>query len=239
MAELIFDGYEKQIFTTEDPSIVLLHYKDDTTAYGGIKRAVFKGKGGLNCRISALAFEALAANGVPTHYIGAAGPCEQYCRKVDIIPLHVIVRNYIAGSTADLLGLEEGFKPSNVVYELCYDNEGLSSPLINDHHAVALGIVSYEELDVIYDLVKKANKVLVELFHKAGIRLVDYRVELGHTADGEIIIADEISPDTSRLWDEATGERLDKDRFRHDLGDVRESYAEVLRRLESVKEAEK
>ena len=236
MEKLVFDGKEKQLFKTDDPQVLLLKYKDDTTAFDGIKRAVFAGKGELNCKISALIFKALEQEGIPTHYLGPAGEDSQLCRKCRIIPLYVIVRNYITGSTADLLGLEYGFKPRNVVYELRYDNIGLSKPLINDHHAVALKLVTYQELETIYDIVGRANKVLVTLFHKAGIKLVDYRVKLGHTSDGNIIIADEISPDTSRLWDEATGECLDKDRFRHDLGYICDNYRVVLERLTKVLE---
>ncbi len=239
MEKLIFDGKEKQLFKTDDPQVLLLKYKDDTTAFDGIKRAVFAGKGELNCNISALIFKVLEKNGIPTHFICQNGPDTQLCRKCRIIPLHVIVRNYITGSTADLLGLEYGFKPRNVVYELRYDNEGLSKPLINDHHAVALKLVTYQELETIYDIVGRTNKLLVNLFHKAGIKLVDYRVKLGHTADGTIILADEISPDTSRMWDEATGESLDKDRFRHDLGYICDNYRIVLERLTKIMEGKK
>ncbi len=239
MEKLIFDGKEKQLFKTDDPQVLLLKYKDDTTAFDGIKRAVFAGKGELNCNISALIFKFLEGNGIPTHFICQNGPDTQLCRKCKIIPFHVIVRNYITGSTADLLGLEYGFKPRNVVYELRYDNPGLSNPLINDHHAVALKLVTYQELETIYDIVGRANKLLVSLFHKAGIKLVDYRVKLGHTADGTIILADEISPDTGRMWDEVTGESLDKDRFRHDLGYICDNYRIVLDRLTKVLEEKK
>ena len=239
MEKLIFDGKEKQLFKTDDPKVLLLKYKDDTTAFDGIKRAVFPGKGALNCKISALIFKALEQNGISTHYIGPAGEDSQFCKKCKIIPLYVIVRNYITGTTADLLGLEYGFKPKNVVYELRYDNVGLNKPLINDHHAVALKIVTYQELETIYDIVGRANKVLVNIFHKAGIKLVDYRVKLGYAPDGTIILADEISPDTSRLWDEATGECLDKDRFRHDLGYICDNYQIVLDRITNILEGKK
>ena len=232
--ELIFDGKEKQIFQAEEPGRVLIHYKDDTTAYGGLKRAVFPGKGALNCQISALVFECLAKAGVRTHYLGTVGENEQLCEKVDMLPLHMVVRNYIAGSTAVLLGLEDGFKPKNVVYELKYDNEGLGDPMINSHHAVALGLLSYEDIERIYSMVKTANDALVGLFTRAGIKLVDYRIEFGRTGDGELIIADEISPDTSRMWDAATDEKLDKDRFRLDLGFICDSYRKVYDRLKNA-----
>lgn len=232
---LIFDGKEKQIFETEDSDQVLIHYKDDTTAYGGLKRAVFPGKGALNCTISALVFDRLANAGIKTHYIKTVGESEQLCRKVEMIPLHMIVRNYIAGSTAAMLGLEDGFKPDNVVYEMKYDNAGLGDPKINPHHAVALKLLTYEEIDEIHQIVRQVNDVLFDLFSKAGIKLVDYRVELGRASDGEIIVADEISPDTCRLWDALTDEKLDKDRFRLDMGYICDSYNKILERLRSVR----
>lgn len=233
--KLIFDGKEKQIFDTENPDEVLIHFKDDTTAYDGLKRAVFPGKGALNCSISALIFDNLVKAGIRTHYIEKVGECDLLCRKVEMIPIHLIVRNYIAGSTADMLGLEDGFKPSNVVYEFKYDNQGLGDPLINRHHAVALGLLTYSELDEMLAIVSKVNDVLVELFTKAGIKLVDYRIEMGRTESGELVVADEISPDTSRMWDAATNEKLDKDRFRLDLGFICDSYRKILERLKGVK----
>lgn len=232
---MIFDGKEKQIFETADPEKVLIHFKDDTTAFDGLKRAVFPGKGVLNCSISSLIFDALVRAGVKTHYIGRVSESDLLCRKVEMIPIHVIVRNYIAGSTADMLGLEDGFKPANVVYEFKYDNPGLGNPLINRHHAVALGLLTYRELDEMLEIVAKVNDLLVDLFTKAGIKLVDYRIEMGRAESGELVVADEISPDTSRMWDAATDEKLDKDRFRLDLGYICDSYRKILDRLEKIK----
>ena len=159
----------------------------------------------------------------------------QLCRRVRIIPLEVIVRNTIAGSMAQRLGIEEGTKPSNVIYDICYKKDELGDPLINDHHAVALGVVTYEELDKIYAMTAKINEVLTDLFKRMNINLVDFKIEFGRTSDGEIVLADEVSPDTCRLWDMTTNEKLDKDRFRRDLGRVREAYEEILARLQNLK----
>ena len=158
-------------------------------------------------------------------------------KKVQIVPLEVIVRNVVAGSMAKRLGLKEGTKPSNVIYDICYKQDELGDPLINDHHAVALGLATYDELHVMYDLAAKINTALQELFDKVGITLVDFKIEFGRTKDGRIILADEISPDTCRLWDTRTGERLDKDRFRRDMGHVIEAYEEIYSRLKSLDEA--
>lgn len=162
---------------------------------------------------------------------------DQLCRRVEVIPLEVIVRNVVAGSMAKRLGLKEGTKPSNVIYDICYKQDELGDPLINDHHAVALGLATYDELHVMYDLAAKINTALQELFDKVGITLVDFKIEFGRTKDGRIILADEISPDTCRLWDTRTGERLDKDRFRRDMGHVIEAYEEIYSRLKSLDEA--
>lgn len=232
--ELIFEGNEKKIFATDDPGTVLIHYKDVATAFGGIKQAVLKDKGIFCNKISSMVFERLEAGGVRTHYVGLAGEREQLCRKVGLIPLQIIVRNRLAGTTARMLGVSPGTSIPNVVFELRYNNDALQDPMINDHHAVALGIVTYAELGHIYDLARRANEVLIELFHEAGIELVDFKMECGRSEDGDIIVSDEISPDNARLWDEATGRVLDKDRFRHDMSDVCASYREVMERLEKV-----
>lgn len=181
-----------------------------------------------------MVFERLEAGGVRTHYVGIYGDREQLCRKVGLIPLQIIVRNRLAGTTARMLGVERGTAIPNVVFELRYNNDALQDPLINDHHAVALGIVSYAELGHIYDLARRTNDILVQFYHEAGIELVDFKMECGRTEDGDIIVSDEISPDNSRLWDESDGRVLDKDRFRHDMSDVTVSYKEVMERLEKV-----
>ncbi len=233
--ECVFRGNEKQVFATSDPHMVIFRYTDVTVAYNNIKRARFKGKGVLDNRISALLLDYLNENGVDTHYVRTVAPDEQLCRKIEIIPLQVVIHNRIAGSLAVRLGVDDGFRPANTVVDLRYNNDELEDPFINRDHAVALGLATYRELDGMYDIARKANDLLKDLFHRAGIELVDMKIEFGRASDnGEIIISDEISPDTCRLWDEESGERLDKDRFRLDLGDVAESYRTVLERLEKV-----
>ena len=233
--ELIFEGNEKQVFSTDIPDQVIFHYKDVMVAYNNVKRARFQGKGALNNKISALLLNYLNENGVETHYVETLGEKEQLCRMIEIIPVQVVVHNRIAGSLAYHLGVPEGFSHPNTVIDLRYNNDDLDDPLINRDHAVALGLATYQELDGMYNTARRANELLRPLFHKAGIELVDMKIEFGRAADtGAIIISDEISPDTCRLWDEATGERLDKDRFRLDLNRVVECYSLVLDRLNQV-----
>ena len=233
--DLIFDGNEKQIFATDQPDRVIFRYKDVAVAYNNVKRARFKGKGALNNQISALLMEYLNRNGVETHFIEQLDDCEQLCRKIEIIPLQVVVHNRIAGSLAARLGVDEGFRHANTILDLRYNNDELEDPFINSDHAVAIGLATYEELDGMYDTARRVNDLLKPLFHKASIELVDVKLEFGRATDtGAIIISDEISPDTCRLWDEATEERMDKDRFRLDLSRVVESYTNVLDRLKKV-----
>ena len=233
--EMLYEGKAKQVFLTDDEDRIIIHYKDAATAFNNIKKATIENKGVLNNAISTLIFEHLIAAGVKTHYIETLNDRDQLCRRVDIIPLEVIVRNTIAGSMAQRLGIEEGTKPSNVIFDICYKKDELGDPLINDHHAVALGIVTYEELNRIYAMTAKINEVLTDLFKRMNITLVDFKIEFGRTSDGEIVLADEVSPDTCRLWDLTTNEKLDKDRFRRDLGRVREAYEEILARLQNLK----
>ncbi|MEZ3443137.1 phosphoribosylaminoimidazolesuccinocarboxamide synthase [uncultured Alistipes sp.] len=233
--EMLYEGKAKQVFLTDDEDRIIIHYKDAATAFNNIKKATIENKGVLNNAISTLIFEHLIAAGVKTHYIETLNDRDQLCRRVDIIPLEVIVRNTIAGSMAQRLGIEEGTKPSNVIFDICYKKDELGDPLINDHHAVALGIVTYEELNRIYAMTAKINEVLTDLFKRMNINLVDFKIEFGRTSDGEIVLADEVSPDTCRLWDLTTNEKLDKDRFRRDLGRVREAYEEILARLQNLK----
>ena len=233
--ELIFEGNEKQVFATDHPDQVIFRYKDVTVAYNNVKRARFIGKGALDNQISAILLDYLNRNGVETHYIETLGEKEQLCRKIEIIPLQVVVHNRIAGSLAARLGVEEGFRHPNTIVDLRYNNDELEDPFINRDHAVALGLATYQELDGMYNIARRVNDLLKPLFHEAGIELVDMKIEFGRASDtGSIIISDEISPDTCRLWDEATGERLDKDRFRLDLSRVVESYRIVLDRLKKV-----
>ncbi len=229
--EMLYEGKAKQVFLTDDPDKIVIRYKDAATAFNNIKKATIENKGVLNNAISTLIFHELHKAGVKTHYIETLNEREQLCRRVQIIPLEVIVRNVIAGSMAKRLGIEEGTKPSNVIYDICYKNDELGDPLINDHHAVALGAATYDELARIYAMTARINEVLIGMFRKMNINLIDFKIEFGKTSDGEIVLADEISPDTCRLWDMDTNEKLDKDRFRRDLGKVREAYEEILARL--------
>ncbi|MBP5336832.1 MAG: phosphoribosylaminoimidazolesuccinocarboxamide synthase [Bacteroidales bacterium] len=232
---LIFEGNEKQVFATDHPDQVIFRYKDVTVAFNNVKRARFKGKGALDNQISAILLDYLNKNGVETHYIRTLSDQEQLCRKIEIIPLQVVVHNRIAGSLAYRLGVPEGFRHANTIVDLRYNNDDLEDPFINRDHAVALGLATYQELDGMYNAARKVNDLLKPLFHKAGIELVDMKIEFGRASDtGAIIISDEISPDTCRLWDEATGERMDKDRFRLDLSRVVESYTNVFERLKQA-----
>ncbi|MBP3439651.1 MAG: phosphoribosylaminoimidazolesuccinocarboxamide synthase [Tidjanibacter sp.] len=233
--DMLYEGKAKQVFATDQEGQVIIHYKDAATAFNNIKKATIENKGVLNNKISTIVFHQLQAAGIPTHYIETLNERDQLCLQVSIIPLEVIVRNVIAGSMAKRLGIEEGTPAPNTIYEICYKDDALGDPLINDHHAVALGAATYEELAEIYDLTARINKVLIEMFSQVNIRLVDFKIEFGKTADGKIVLADEISPDTCRLWDATTNEKLDKDRFRRDMGKVIEAYEEINARLNTIK----
>ncbi len=229
--ELIYEGKAKQIFKTEDADKVLIHYKDDASAYNGIKRAQITNKGILNNKISAIIYKKLEAAGIRSHFIERIDDRNQLCYRVKVIPLEVIVRNRAAGSMAVRLGLEEGMKPANVIYEYCYKNDELDDPIINEHHAVALGLSTYEEIDEIHAITVRINEILLDIFANIGVTLVDFKIEFGRLPNGELVLSDELSPDTCRLWDADTNERLDRDRFRRDLGRVGEAYEEILNRL--------
>ncbi|MBR0084652.1 MAG: phosphoribosylaminoimidazolesuccinocarboxamide synthase [Bacteroidales bacterium] len=232
--ELLFDGNEKQVFATSDPQLVIFRFKDVVTAYNNVKRAHVQRKGKVNNAISSLLFEYLKEHCVDTHFVRRIDDREQLCRKIEIIPIELIVRNVVAGTEAMRLGMPEGTRPSTPIFNLRYNNDGLGDPIINDTEAVALGIATPDDLKVILRTGKRINKLLAALFEKAGITLVDLKLEFGRAHDGSIIVSDEISPDTARFWDAATGERLDKDRFRLDLGDVVASYEKVYDRLKAV-----
>ncbi len=232
--ELLYDGKAKQILATSNPKQIIMHFKDDATAYKGIKKASIKNKGIINNKISSIIYEKLNQENIPTHFIKILNDRDQLCDRVTIIPLEVIVRNVSAGSMAKRLGLEEGIISPNVILELCYKDDHLGDPLINDHHAVFLGICTYQELEFIYNIAKKVNKIIKELFDKLNIILVDFKIEFGKNTNGEIVLADEISPDTARLWEKDTLVKLDKDRFRRDLGKIEEAYIEILKRLETI-----
>ncbi|MBR5850322.1 MAG: phosphoribosylaminoimidazolesuccinocarboxamide synthase [Alistipes sp.] len=237
--DMIYDGKAKQLFATDDPTRVVIHYKDSATAFNAIKRATIVNKGVLSNAISTLIFQALEKVGIKTHYLETINERDQVCRRVEIIPLEVVVRNVIAGSMAQRLGLAEGTEPKNTIFDICYKSDVLGDPLMNDHHAVALGLATYEELATIYQMSAEINRVLKELFQRINVKLIDFKIEFGKTAEGEIVLADEVSPDTCRLWDATTGEKLDHDRFRRDMGRVREAYEEILSRLEEMTNAQK
>ena len=232
--EMLYEGKAKQVFKTDDENVIVMHFKDDATAFNGIKKAQIVNKGVLNNKITTIIYDRLKKAGIPTHHIKTLNDRDQLCKKVAIIPLEVIVRNIIAGSMAKRLGIEEGTVPTNVIHEICYKNDNLGDPLINDDHAVALGVCTYDELKTVYELTDKVNQELKKIFKEIGIKLVDFKIEFGKTADGEIVLADEISPDCARLWDEKTNKKLDKDRFRRDLGNVIEAYEEIYARLQKL-----
>jgi phosphoribosylaminoimidazole-succinocarboxamide synthase len=228
---MIYEGKAKKIFSTEDKDKVVVYYKDDATAFNGEKKGQIEDKGILNNTITAAIFKLLESRGVKTHFIEKLNDREQLCKKVDIIPLEVIVRNVAAGSMAKRLGLEEGYKLRTTVFELSYKDDKLGDPLINDYHAVAIGATTFEELEAIYGMAANINNILKEFFMRQNIKLIDFKLEFGKTKNRQIILADEISPDTCRFWDAETNEKLDKDRFRRDLGNVKEAYNEIVRRV--------
>jgi phosphoribosylaminoimidazole-succinocarboxamide synthase len=229
--EMIYEGKAKQLYTTENNEHIIIHYKDDATAFNGVKKAQIEHKGELNNAISTIIFNHLHKHDIPTHYIETLNDRDQLCHKVTIIPLEVIVRNRIAGSMAKRLDIKEGTLAPRPIYELCFKNDDLGDPLINEDHALALNTASEVELAKIKALTLRINQVLIELFDSIDITLVDFKIEFGRKLDGSIVLADEISPDTCRLWDKQTQKKLDKDRFRRDLGNVEDAYQEILARL--------
>ena len=225
--EIIHDGVSKKVYATDEPDKVIIQYTDAITAYYKIKRALIKDKG-LYCNaVSSMVFTVLKNAGVPMHFIERLSDTEQLCRRVDSIQMEVIVRNVVAGSMAKRLGMDEGIVLKEPIVDLCYKTEDLGDPLINDYHAIALGLVTKEELAVIYSLAEKVNAVLTPLFRGIGITLVDFKIEFGRLPDGQIILSDDITPDSARFWDIETGMKLDKDRFRHDNGKVGQAYRTV------------
>lgn len=232
--EVIYNGESVKIFGTDNPEEILVRFTDNITAYNKIKKAVIADKGRLNAAISAMIFGILEHRGLRTHFIRQISDTELLCRRLDVIPVEVIVRNVIAGSMASRLGLEEGLVPETPVIDLCYKNDDLCDPLINDYHAVALGLLTKEELGAVYDLSARINDILKPLFGKAGIVLVDFKIEFGRLPSGEIVLADEITPDNARFWDSATGERYDKDRFRRDMGKVGDAYRTIYEKVSEI-----
>lgn len=229
--ELIYEGKAKQVYASDKENLIIIHFKDDATAGNGAKKGTIVNKGVINNKITAKIFKMLGENGIKTHLVEVLNDRDQLCQKVKIFPLEVTVRNVIAGTMSKRLGIEEGTVPPETIFEIGYKNDDLGDPLINDYHAYALGIKK-EELEIIYSMTKKINELLIKMFDEIGINLIDFKIEFGRNCEGEIILADEITPDTCRLWDKKTGVKLDKDRFRRDMGNVEEAYIEVAERLE-------
>jgi len=231
--DFIYEGKAKQVYSTDDENLVIIHYKDDATAGNGVKKGTIKDKGIINNKITAKLFSVLEKNGIRTHFKEMLNDRDQLCEKLEIVPLEVIVRNVITGSMAKRVGIADGTVPKTTIFEICYKNDEYGDPLINDYHAVAMGLTTFDELKYIYETTSKINDLLKKVFDEEGITLVDFKIEFGKNSKGEILLADEITPDTCRLWDKATGKKLDKDRFRQDLGGIEEAYIEILNRLEA------
>lgn len=229
--EMLYEGKAKKVFKTEDENLYIVDYKDDATAFNGQKKGQISGKGIINNKMSNFLMQIMEKNGIPTHFVEEISERETVVKKVEIVPLEVIIRNVAAGSFSKRLGVEEGSPLKTTILEYCYKDDELGDPLINDYHAMALGIASREELDRIAEMTFKVNDILKAYFKGINIDLIDFKIEFGRTPDGKIILADEISPDTCRLWDADTHEKLDKDRFRRDLGNVEDAYQEVFKRL--------
>jgi len=227
----MYEGKAKKVFATEDPGFCIVSYKDDATAFNGLKKGTIAGKGSINNRVSNHLMRMLESHGIPTHLVEELNDRETLVRRVQIVPLEVIVRNIAAGSLSKRLGLEEGVHLGRTVLEYCYKDDDLGDPMVNDYHILAMNWATESELKQIADYALKINSVLSDYLKEANIELIDFKLEFGRTADGQIVLADEISPDTCRFWDMTTHEKLDKDRFRRDLGGVEDAYQEILHRL--------
>ena len=229
--EMLYEGKAKKVYTTEDENLYIVDYKDDATAFNGKKKGQIAGKGVINNRMSNFLMAKLEKAGVPTHFVEEISDRETVVKKVTIVPLEVIIRNIAAGSFSKRFGVEEGKALLNPTLEYCLQDDALDDPMINDYQITAIGAATKEDLATIADLTFKVNEFLKDYFLSLNIELVDFKIEFGKTPDGQIILADEISPDTCRLWDATTHAKLDKDRFRRDLGDVEEAYIEVAKRM--------
>lgn len=229
--EQLYEGKAKKVFATDDPNLVIVDYKDDATAFNGLKKGSIAGKGIINNVMSNHMFQLLEKQGVPTHFVEQLSERETLVKKVSIVPLEVIIRNISAGSFAKRFGVEEGIVFDEPTIEFSYKNDDLGDPLMNAYHAVALKAATREEIETIKSMAFKVNEVMKQYFDSLNVILVDFKLEFGKTADGKIVLADEISPDTCRLWDKTTKEKLDKDRFRRDLGGVEEAYQEIMKRV--------
>ena len=228
---LLYEGKAKKVYATEDPALLIVSYKDDATAFNGLKRGTIEGKGVINNRMTNFLMKMLEKNGVPTHFVEEISDRETLVKKVEIVPLEVIVRNVAAGSLSKRLGLEEGTPLRRTVLEYCYKNDDLGDPMVNEYHIAAMGWADDQTMKNIAAYALKVNELLLRYFKPLHVDLIDFKLEFGKTADGTLVLADEISPDTCRFWDSDTHEKLDKDRFRRDLGGVEEAYAEISHRL--------
>lgn len=229
--EQLYEGKAKKVFATEDPELLIVSYKDDATAFNGLKKGTIRGKGVINNQMSNLLMQYLEKGGIPTHFVKELSERDSLVKKVSIVPLEVIVRNISAGSFAKHYGVEEGIVFDTPTIEFSYKNDALGDPLLNEYHALALKLATKEEIEAIKRMAFRTNELLKAFWAECGVTLVDFKLEFGRLSDGTVVLADEISPDTCRLWDSATGEKLDKDRFRRDLGGVEDAYREIMRRL--------
>lgn len=229
--EMLYEGKAKKVYTTEDPELYIVDYKDDATAFNGLKKGTISGKGVINNRVTNHLMKMLEGKGIPTHFVEELSDRETVVKKVKIVPLEVIVRNIAAGSMSKRLGIEEGTVLPTTVLEYSYKNDDLGDPLINDYHALAMQLCTRKELDQIASYAFKINEILKAFFKEINVDLVDFKLEFGKLSDGTIVLADEISPDTCRFWDATTHEKLDKDRFRRDMDNVDEGYHEIMKRL--------
>ena len=229
--QMLYEGKAKKVYATDNPSLLIVEYKDDATAFNGLKKGSIQGKGSINNRMTNRMMSMLASHGIPTHFVEELSERQTVVKKVSIVPLEVIVRNISAGSFAQRYGVEEGIVFDQPTLEFSYKNDALGDPLLNRYHALALHLATAEEIDTISQLALQINQLLKDFFASIHIDLVDFKLEFGRLADGSIVLADEISPDTCRLWDKSTHEKMDKDRFRRDLGGVEEAYQEIMHRL--------
>ena len=229
--EQLYEGKAKKVFATENPDYCIVSYKDDATAFNGLKKGTILGKGAINNRVTNYLMKMLDKEGIPTHFVEELNDRETVVKRVKIIPLEVIVRNVAAGSLAKRLGLEEGVRMGRTVLEFCYKDDALGAPMGNEYHILAMNFATEEELKLISEYSLKINRILSEYLAEVNVELIDFKLEFGKTADGTVVLADEISPDTCRFWDMTTHEKLDKDRFRRDLGGVEDAYHEILKRL--------
>lgn len=229
--ELLYEGKAKKVFATDDENVLLVDYKDDATAFNGLKKGTIEGKGSINNRVTNYMMQLLEKNGIKTHFIEELSDRETLVKKVEIVPLEVIIRNISAGSFAKRYGTEEGIVFDEPTIEFSYKNDELGDPLINSYHAIALKLATREEIETIKQMAFAVNKAMKEFFLSIGVDLVDFKLEFGRLKNGEIVLADEISPDTCRFWDSETHEKLDKDRFRRDLGNVEDAYNEMMGRI--------